>query len=148
MPTRIKLRTDTDSGWSAAVGNGFGNLDKGEVGVSLLLKDNGDTQVSGFLGVADGQPITSGALVFSGLAIGSQLSGESFAPVIYETQQEIAEHSVLSWDASASEWVVTEEVLSLDALPTSSGTVVWNQAAQQFEVGNVLPANDIEGGSY
>jgi len=38
--------------------------------------------------------------------------------------------------------------LDLDALPTSSGTVVWNQAAQQFEVGNVLPANDIDGGSY
>lgn len=147
MPTRIALRTDTLANWNAAIGNSLGTLKKGEVGVALETGGAGTT-VIGRLGVVDDQPWSSGAVVLSGFSPPENVSGESFAPVIYETQQSIAENSVLSWDASASQWAVTEEVLSLDALPTSSGTVVWNQAAQQFEVGNVLPANDIDGGSF
>lgn len=147
MPTRIALRTDTLANWNTAIGNSLGTLKKGEVGVALETDASGTT-VIGRLGVVDDQPWSSAVRVLSGFAPSANVSGESFAPVIYETQQSIAENSVLSWDASASKWVVTEEVLSLDALPTSSGTVVWNQAAQQFEVGNVLPANDIDGGSF
>lgn len=148
MPTRIYHRIDALTDWEAANQNSLGKLAQGEIGVATTPAPNGSTAVIARMGVnATATPWADCPVVFAGTDQNLELNGSETRPVSYDnTGEPLSDGAVIAWDGS--KWAATEEVLRLDAMPTANGTVVWNSSLGKFQVGSVLPANDIDGGSY
>lgn len=146
MATRIYHRTDSLTNWLATANTPYGKLASGEIGVATIQNGN-STSVSARLGVnVDPTSWIDCPVIFEGTSSNLELDGTDTRPVVYEVAGTPADGAVVAWDGS--QWAVSEEVLRLDAMPTANGTVVWNSSLNKFQVGNVLPANDIDGGSY
>lgn len=146
MATRIYHRIDSLAAWSAAEAASQGKLLFGEIGVATFPLGTETGLIARMCVNENPTPWSACPTVFAGTTQSLQLNGVETRPVNYESTGTPSDGATLAWNGSA--WEATEEVLRLDAMPTANGTVVWNSSLGKFQVGNVLPANDIDGGSY
>lgn len=147
--TRIYHRFDTSANWTTAAGASAGKLAKGEIGIVKEVAGNA-TFAIGYLGIDDTPTLYSACpVVFYGFVNSGAAEPVFSEPVVYEAPvANPAAGSTLSWDSADSKWIVDEEVLNLDAYPTSDGVVVWNQSLGKFQVGAAVSAVELDGGDY
>ena len=154
MATRIVLRNDTRSQWGVADAAGGGKLKKGEVGL-ILDSSNGETvfEAQAYVGVSDTEtPILSCPMIGDGSTIlNAGANGEEIirtTPVVYEDDAFKPDGTTVRWDATNERWVADAKVLTLDAYPTTDGTVVYDADTGKFVVGTAVSATEIDGGTY
>jgi hypothetical protein len=154
---RIRLRQGSSQEWSLAeeLTDSRGNLASGEFG--LVIDENTDEThyiVKGHIGInSTPTPISNCPVVFmaemmedpENLGIYSFISTR---PVIYEKPEEIPANSIVSWNEDDNKWEVVNSAVLLNSLPTTSGTLFYNQETNTFDVGEIIFASEIDGGSY
>ena len=154
MPdTRIILRHDTSANWDSS---GATDLAKGEIGIKIdEFSIDGATAYAAEVRmgvVAAGDEIANAVVIGSGTTrITSGVAGGAIigtTPVVYEDIATKADGTTVRWDATNSKWVADAKVLTLDAYPTTDGTVVYDASAGKFVVGTAVSATEIDGGTY
>lgn len=163
MPeTRIILRNDTTANWAAESAT---SVKKGEVAFKLdtNVVDANTTiyTAAARLGInAAGSPIDDciqfgfgGVVVSRGQGVDSDETEITVTrPVTYEENPNDAgtrtDGAIVRWDAANTKWVVDTKVVTLDAYPSASGTVVYDASAGNFVVGTAITATELDGGTY
>jgi hypothetical protein len=159
---RIKLRQGSQGEWEQAEESTDtkGNLASGEFG--LIIDSNTEQtefKLKGCVGVfPEPTPISNCPIVFMAEVkenkdiLPDQITGRkiyvSTKPIIYEKNILLDNNTIITWDAESDKWKTTNTAVLLNELPNITGSVFYNTETDSFSVGEVISAEEIDGGFY
>lgn len=154
--TRIQIRHDTLQAWIDAQSEliNKGNLAFGEFGLAIDSNtDETEYNLIGRLGINENPTkFNNCPIVFMADLYREEFDSPfyiSTKPVTYlEPEDGIPPNSIVSWNAEDEKWEIVNSAVLLDSLPTQSGTLIYDSDQNSFSVGEIIFADEIDGGSY
>jgi len=167
---RIRLRQGSQGEWNQAedLTDTKGNLAPGEFGLIIDSNTEGtEFKLKGCLGVfSEPTPISNCPIVFMAEVkedIAEGVNEEnpevpddnlgqkyflSTQPVIYEKNIELDNNTIVVWNSEENKWETKHAAVLLEELPTTTGSLFYNEETASFSVGEVIFASEIDGGFY